>query len=131
MSGAASGTGDICLQVYCPARRAFWVQKAAERSAARGLADRFAYQTAVAEKLPFADATFDLVTCQTVLIHAADPGAVLDEMVRVARPGGIILAAEPNNIAGSLILDSLTARDPVDQIIARARFQLTCERGKA
>src|SRR5215813_1520039 len=79
-----------------------WVEKAAERAAARGFADRFNYQVAVAEKLPFADASFDLVTCQTVLIHMPDPGAVVDEMVRVARPGGLILAAEPNNITGAL-----------------------------
>jgi ubiquinone/menaquinone biosynthesis C-methylase UbiE len=50
-------------------REAFWVEKAAARATAHGLADRFSYQVAVAEKIPFADASFDLVTCQTVLIH--------------------------------------------------------------
>ena len=83
-------------------RDPLWVEKAAGRAAAHGLADRFTYQVAVAEKLPFADASFDLVTCQTVLIHTPDPGAVVDEMIRVARPGGLILAAEPNNIARAL-----------------------------
>src|SRR5262249_48097649 len=73
-----------------------WVEKAAGRASARKLADRFHYQAAVAERLPFADASFDLVTCQTVLIHTPDPGAALDEMIRVTRPGGLILAAEPN-----------------------------------
>jgi len=71
------------------------------------------------------------VTCQTVLIHAPDPGAVVDEMVRVVRPGGLILAAEPNNVAGSLIFDTLSFHDPVDEIISRVRLQLTRERGKA
>src|SRR6516164_6699938 len=93
-------------------RDPLWVEKAAARAAAHGLADRFTYRVALAEKLPFADASFDLVTCQTILIHTPDPGAVVDEMVRVARPGGLILAAEPNNVA-------------------RARLQLICERGKA
>ena len=91
----------------------------------------FSYQVSVAEKLPFADASFDLVTCQTLLIHVADPGAVINEMIRVARPGGLILAAEPNNLARALTFDSLTFYDPVDEIIARARLQLICERGKA
>src|SRR4029077_14707852 len=99
--------------------------------AARGFANRFNYQVAVAEKLPFADASFDLVTCQTVLIHMPDPGAVVAEMVRVARPGGLILAAEPNNIAGALTFDSASFYDPVDEILARARLQIICERGKA
>jgi hypothetical protein len=52
-------------------------------------------------------------------------------MVRVARPGGLILAAEPNNITNALIFDSLSFYDPVDEIIARVRLQLICERGKA
>jgi ubiquinone/menaquinone biosynthesis C-methylase UbiE len=112
-------------------REPLWVEKAAARAAAHGLADRFKYQVGVAERLPFADASFDLVTCQTVLIHTLDPGAAIDEMVRVARPGGLILAAEPNNVARALMLDSVSFHDPVDEILARVRFQLVCERGKA
>ena len=108
-----------------------WVEEANSRAAARNLAGRFSYQVSVAEKLPFPEASFDLVTCQTVLIHMPDPGAVVGEMVRVARPGGLVLAAEPNNIANSLILDSLNFHDPVDEILARVRLQLVCERGKA
>src|ERR1700736_5073635 len=112
-------------------RDPLWVEKAAARATARGLSDRLSYQVSVAEKLPFDDASFDLVTCQTVLIHTPDPGAAVDEMVRVARPGGLILAAEPNNVAGALTFDSLRFHDPVDDIVARVRLQLLCERGKA
>ena len=112
-------------------RDPLWVEKAAARAAAHGLADRFTYQVAVAEKLPFTDASFDLVTCQTVLMHTPDPGAVVDEMIRVARPGGLILAAEPNNIARALMFDSVSFHDPVDEILARVRLQVICERGKA
>jgi SAM-dependent methyltransferase len=108
-----------------------WVEQANARAKVKGLADRFSYQVAVAEHLPFADACFDLVTCQTVLIHAADPGAIIDQMIRVARPGGLILAAEPNNISRALVFDSLRFHDPVDEIVACVRFQLVCERGKA
>ena len=56
---------------------------------------RFRYRVADAKTLPFPDASFDLVTCQTLLIHLADPSAVIAEMARVARPGGLVLAAEP------------------------------------
>jgi ubiquinone/menaquinone biosynthesis C-methylase UbiE len=86
----------------------FGSKKAAERASAHGLADRFSYQVSVAERLPFPDASFDLVTCQTVLIHTPNPGAALDDMLRVARPNGLILAAEPNNVAGALIFDSVS-----------------------
>jgi SAM-dependent methyltransferase len=108
-----------------------WVEEASKRALARGLGDQLAYEVATAERMPFADASFDLVTCQTVLIHAADPGIVIDEMIRVARPGGLVLAAEPNNVTSTLILDSLSFRASVDDIIACVRLKLICERGKA
>lgn len=112
-------------------RDPLWVEKAIARASAHGLVGRFSYQVSAAERLPFADASFDLVTCQTVLIHMLDPGAAVDEMVRVARPGGLILAAEPNNVAGALVFDSLSFHDPLDEIMDRVRLQLLCERGKA
>lgn len=41
--------------------------------------------------LPFDDACFDLVTINDVLHHATEPGAVLNEAVRVLRPGGAVV----------------------------------------
>lgn len=112
-------------------RDPLWVEKATARATARGLDARCRYRIGTAEKLPFADACFDLVTCQTVLIHLRDPGAAIAEMIRVARPGGLVVAVEPNNVAGSLILDSIRFDDSIDDILACVRLQLTCERGKA
>lgn len=112
-------------------RDPIWVDQATARAADRGLGDRSTYQIATAERLPFPDASFDLVTCQTLLIHVADPSAVIGEMVRVARRGGLILASEPNNICTSLVLDSETHKLPIEDIVATVRFQLICERGKA
>jgi ubiquinone/menaquinone biosynthesis C-methylase UbiE len=45
---------------------------------------------AVAEQLPFADATFDLVYSWGVLHHCADDAKAFDEMYRVTKPGGMI-----------------------------------------
>jgi SAM-dependent methyltransferase len=112
-------------------RDPLWIGKATERAAAQGISDRFHYRVSDARTLPFPDASFDLVTCQTVLIHVADPGAVIAEMTRVARPGGLVLAAEPNNVATSLVLNSISFADPVEDILAGVRLQLICERGKA
>jgi SAM-dependent methyltransferase len=44
-----------------------------------------------AEQLPFADASFDLVTCVNSLHHIARPARALDEMARVLAPGGRIV----------------------------------------
>ncbi|MCC8983488.1 class I SAM-dependent methyltransferase [Bradyrhizobium acaciae] len=108
-----------------------WVEQATTRAAACRLDHRCRYSVSTAERLPFADASFDLVTCQTLLIHVADPAAVIAEMARVTRPGGLVLAAEPNNMSSALVLNSVSSRLPPDEILAGARLQLLCERGKA
>jgi SAM-dependent methyltransferase len=73
---------------------------------------------------------FDLVTCQTLLIHLAEPARAIAGMVAQLRPGGRLAVAEPNNLAGSLVSDSLEAEASMDERLARLRFQWTCETGK-
>jgi hypothetical protein len=51
-------------------------------------------------------------------------------MVRVTKPGGLVAVAEPNNVAESLLLDSISNQASIDEIVELVRFQLTCERGK-
>jgi len=46
--------------------------------------------------LPFADASFDLVTCNMVFEHLPDPRAILQEMSRVLAPGGTLMVHTPN-----------------------------------
>jgi len=50
-----------------------------------------------ANRLPVSSSSFDLVTCQTVLMHLGDPEGAIREMVRVLRPGGLLLISEPIN----------------------------------
>jgi ubiquinone/menaquinone biosynthesis C-methylase UbiE len=47
-----------------------------------------------ATQLPFADGTFDIVFCRFLLIHMTDPVRVVREMLRVAKPGGYVVAFE-------------------------------------
>lgn len=60
---------------------------------ARASAGRF--EVADAAAVPRADSSFDLVVCQALLFHLGRPGAVIAEMLRLARPGGRIAAIEP------------------------------------
>ena len=68
------------------------------------------------EALPFADGTFDLVTCLDVIEHTPDDGATLRELLRVTRPGGLLIAA----LAVSLLL-GLRVRSSTEPLTDRAR----------
>lgn len=54
-------------------------------------ADRLTYVWQDARKLPFDDDVFDAVTCLEALEFTPDPREVLAELVRVLRPGGVLL----------------------------------------
>ena len=54
-------------------------------------ADRLTYIWQDARRLPFDDGTFDAVTCLEALEFTPSPRDVLAELVRVLRPGGVLL----------------------------------------
>ncbi|MSO19143.1 MAG: class I SAM-dependent methyltransferase [Acidobacteria bacterium] len=56
-----------------------------------GVEDRLILAQGDAKNLPFADGTFSIVTCNSMLHHARDPLALLREIRRVAAPGAAIL----------------------------------------
>jgi ubiquinone/menaquinone biosynthesis C-methylase UbiE len=62
----------------------------AHNAAARGLSNVTTRQ-GPAESLPFADATFDIVTVRQAPHHFADVRAAVREMARVARPGARVI----------------------------------------
>lgn len=47
------------------------------------------------ERMPFADASFDLVTCLDVIEHTPDDRRTLRELRRVTRPGGTLVVTVP------------------------------------
>lgn len=53
-------------------------------------------RVALAESIPFADASFDLAFSDNVLEHLSDPAAGFREIARVLKPGGVFLAKTPN-----------------------------------
>ena len=52
------------------------------------------FQTGDATDLPFEDASFDVAHCHALLNHAPDTQAVLAEVKRVLKPGGLFAARE-------------------------------------
>jgi SAM-dependent methyltransferase len=114
-------------------REAQWVAEAAQefRRAFPDLPpDLFRFVQGDAAKIPLPDNAFDVVTCQTVLMHLVQPLEALREMFRILRPGGLLLCVEPNNLWNYLAFTSLTAAEPVEAIVRRFEFWLRYHRGK-
>jgi demethylmenaquinone methyltransferase/2-methoxy-6-polyprenyl-1,4-benzoquinol methylase len=64
------------------------------RVADAGLEDRIELVEGTAERLPFADASFDGLTFTYLLRYVDDPAATMRELVRVVRSGGTIAMLE-------------------------------------
>jgi SAM-dependent methyltransferase len=58
-------------------------------------------QLGVAERLPFADSSFDAALAQLVVHFMADPVGGLAEMARVTRPGGLVAACVWDHAGGT------------------------------
>lgn len=62
------------------------------------------YIAADMTRLPFADASFDCVTCGWVIEHLADPRPGLTELGRVLNPGGsLLLLATEDTYSGAIV----------------------------
>jgi SAM-dependent methyltransferase len=88
------------------------------------------YAAADATRLPFPSNSFDVVTCQTLLIHVPAARAVVDEFLRVLRPGGLLAVAEPNNIANVAAMSLCDPRPPLVDYLGLIELQWICEAGK-
>ena len=61
-----------------------------ERAQKQGLTDLVEFRVADAQELPFDDATFDAVLCESVASFVEDKQRVVDEFARVVKPGGFV-----------------------------------------
>ena len=107
-----------------------WVDEARVRAEKLQLGARFTSVRGDANALPFGESSFDLVTCQTLLMHVPDPESTLREMSRVLKPGGLLLVVEPSNLANAGVSSSFSINEPIADVVDRFRFNLTCHRGK-
>ncbi len=74
---------------------------------------------AVAGALPFGRSVFAGVRADRVLEHLDDPDAALAEMVRVTRPGGRVVVADPDQ--GSLVIQVPGVRPELIAAVRRLR----------
>ncbi|MFA5937764.1 MAG: class I SAM-dependent methyltransferase [Sinimarinibacterium sp.] len=97
------GTGDGTYAIGAAARSARVTALDLDRgmlAAAKARADELGLELTLrrgrAERLPFGDASFDVVLAVTVLCFVPDAQAVLREMARVLAPGGRLVLGELN-----------------------------------
>jgi SAM-dependent methyltransferase len=86
--GFSLGLAGLCDEVVALDRDAAALARGCGRSGARPL-------LADAARLPFAEASFDLVCLFDVLEHLDDDAGALREARRVLRPGGLLFASVP------------------------------------
>jgi demethylmenaquinone methyltransferase/2-methoxy-6-polyprenyl-1,4-benzoquinol methylase len=114
-----TGTGDFALALLARAPRSATVtgvdisagmlQVAERRAAKAGLGSRYKRLIASVERLPFADAAFDVAVAGFVVRNVGDIPRGLREMRRVLRPGG-----------RAVILDLHTPRNPTVRRLYRS-----------
>lgn len=131
---AAAGTGRVALALFRhahfqgrvisiePSRRML-EQAAAKLDQRLGAAapDRAPLILSAAEHLPFADGTFDVVTCLEALEFMQHPAEVLAELVRVLRPGGLLVITQ--RISTRL----MPGKTWTDEKMAETLFDLDCD----
>jgi ubiquinone/menaquinone biosynthesis C-methylase UbiE len=84
--GAAQAIGfDVEVPVIATARK---------RAADRGLQDRLRFVQALPGKLPFPDASFDVVFSKDALLHVPDKSSLFADIFRVLKRGGVFAASD-------------------------------------
>jgi ubiquinone/menaquinone biosynthesis C-methylase UbiE len=112
-------------------REPAWVNRTRELLATSRLDGRFEACVGDAQELPVQSNSFDAVTCQTLLMHLSRPARGLKEMIRIARPGGLILCAEPNNLFNMIAYNCFTPQASTETLVSSFEFWLRFQRGKA
>jgi SAM-dependent methyltransferase len=103
--GCGDGTAEVMLgRLHISQVTLFAVDREldhAKGTAQAGSAHNIRLNVAAADalSLPFADAVFDSTFCVAVLQHVPDLRAAVGELARVTKPGGRIVAVEPDNAA--------------------------------
>lgn len=112
--GCGTGTFDAMLAgTRLPARvvgldyAEAMCRVAHEKAGRAGVARRVRYVNADSQHLPFADGSFDAVTCSNSFHHYPDQQQVVHEMRRVLRPGGRLMLVDGfrDNIIGWVAFD--------------------------
>jgi sarcosine/dimethylglycine N-methyltransferase len=92
--------GERGAHVTCLNLSAVENERNRKLTAKAGLSERIEVVDGSYDAMPFADASFDIAWSQDAILHAPDRSAVLDEVARVLRPGGLFAFHDPMQADG-------------------------------
>lgn len=69
-----------------------------------------------AEKVPFADESFDFVFVNALLHHLENPYQVINELIRICRNNGLVIIVEPRRFHPAIFLLSVLKTEEVGQL---------------
>jgi len=90
------GTGNVLREMKVGRVVGVDISVGVLRRAREKLGDRGRLISGDAEALPFPDQSFDKILCTEVLEHVLNPGAVISEIGRLMKSGGIAVVSVPN-----------------------------------
>lgn len=134
--GCGTGTAEMGLaRLRVSQVQLFGIDLMVERlraalASTRGMNARAGFAAADACRLPFPGETFDATFCVAVLQHITEPSDALAEIARVTRPGGRIVAVEPDN-ASRYWFSSAPSGMEAFRVARRFFVELAAARGEA
>lgn len=108
----AAGTGDLSILIAerLPDARVTGIDLSEgmteigrKKAASRGLSERITFETGDCLALPYADASFDCITCAYGVRNFEVLAAGYREMCRVLRPGGLLVVLELSTPRSALV----------------------------
>ena len=101
--GSGSGAVTADLAEVAPASRVVAIDAdGAMAQRTRAVLPDIGVLRADGRRLPFPDASFDAAVCNLVLLWTPEPAALVAEMARVVRPGGVVLASMEPDYGGKV-----------------------------
>lgn len=90
------------------------------------------FQVGDAYNLDLKDNSFDMVMCQTLLMHLDKPMKAISEMKRILKPGGTVFCMEPDNLSDNLVRvnSNSTEEIPLEEQLINYKYHYYRLKGK-